>query len=127
MVSQRPSLACIASAQVTMRWRLQVAAQERDRVVAQRQADMAVVLDDLAAGGHRPQRHRRLVDLRHRRGLAGRGGREQRQRLVAQRLDRPQRLAAGKAERRPEGVGLGEPDQARRPGRPRGARGRRRW
>ena len=59
--SQLPSLARIASAQVTMRRRREVRAQEGDRMLAQRQADMAVVLDHLAAGGHRPQRHGRLA------------------------------------------------------------------
>ena len=45
------------------------------------------------------QRDRRLVDLRHGSRLALVGGREQRQRLVAQRLDRPQRLAPGEPQR----------------------------
>ena len=90
----------------------QVLAQEADRMLAQGQADMAIVLDHLAAGRHRPQRHRGLVNLRHDLGFARRGGGEQRQRLVAQRLDRPERLAPRQPQRRPEGVGLGELYQA---------------
>ena len=74
----------------------------------QRQADMAVVLDDFAASRHRPQRHRRLIDFRHGLGLARRRGGEERQRLVAQRLDRPERLAPDESQRRLEGVGLGD-------------------
>ena len=41
-------------------------AEKADRMAAQRQPDMAVVLDHLAAGRHRPQRHRRLADFRER-------------------------------------------------------------
>jgi hypothetical protein len=53
----------------------------------QTEADVAVVLDDLAAGGHRLDRDLRLVELGHR--LAFRCGRPQVERLVAQRLDGP--------------------------------------
>lgn len=55
----------------------------------QGQADMAVVLHDLAAGRHGLQGHGGLVDLGHELLLAGGGGGEQRQGLIAQRLDRP--------------------------------------
>ena len=72
---------------------------------------MAIVLHHLAAGRHRPQRHGRFVDLRNRFVLARGGGREERKRLVAQRLDRPERFAPRQAQRRPEGVGLGELDK----------------
>src|SRR5215470_5389090 len=41
----------------------QVFAQEGDGVIAQRQPDMAVILDNLAAGRHRPQFNDRFVDL----------------------------------------------------------------
>jgi hypothetical protein len=49
----------------------------------QRQAEMAIVLDHLAARGHRRQRHCRLGDLRHQGLLPLVGGLEQRQRRVA--------------------------------------------
>ena len=91
----------------------QIGAQEGDGMLAQREAEMAIVLDHLAAGGHRPERDGGLIDLRQRFGLARRGGGEQRQRLVAQRLDRPERLAARQAERWPERIGFGETDQRR--------------
>jgi hypothetical protein len=68
---------------------LEVVPQERQRMVPQRQADVAVILDDLTAGRHRPQRHRRLADLGDRALLARRRRREQFGRLIAQRLDRP--------------------------------------
>ena len=61
----------------------QVLAQEGDRMLPQRQAEMAVVRDDLAAGGHRPKRDGRLLGLGHDPRLAGRGGGEERQGLVA--------------------------------------------
>ena len=56
----------------------EVIAQERDGVITQRQAEMAVVLHHLTTGGHRPERHRRLVGLRHGGCFQGRGGGEQR-------------------------------------------------
>lgn len=49
----------------------QIRAEEGDRVVAQAQADMAVILDDLATGGHRPERADGLVHLWHELGFAG--------------------------------------------------------
>ena len=72
---------------------------------------MAVVFDDLATGCHRSQRDNGLIDLGHSFILAGGSSRKQRQRLVAQRLDRPERLAPGKSQRRLEGVGLGRLDE----------------
>lgn len=91
----------------------QVVAQERDRMAAQRQADMTIVLDPLAAGRHRPERDGGLVDLGDRFIVASGGGREERQRLVLQRLDRPEGFAASQRERRPEGVGFGELNERR--------------
>jgi hypothetical protein len=41
----------------------QASAQEALRVLAQRETDMPVVLDDFTAGRHRSQRHRRLADF----------------------------------------------------------------
>ena len=69
---------------------------------------MAVVLHDLAADGHWPQHNRRLLLLgdRHRRSRCSR--REERKRLVAQGLDRPQRLSTSESERGAKGVSLGE-------------------
>jgi hypothetical protein len=70
-------------------------------MIAERQPDMAIVLDDFAAGRHRSQRDDRLMDFRHGFALAGRGRGEERQRLVAQRLDRPKGVATGEWERGP--------------------------
>ena len=67
-------------------------------MLAQRQPDMAVVLDHLAALRHRPEHDRRL--LASGTGAASRaGGGEERQGRVAERLDGPERLAAGQAQR----------------------------
>src|SRR5258708_23626663 len=52
----------------------QVFAQEGDGMMPQRQPDMAVILDNLAAGRHRPQFNNRLVDFWHGFPVAG-GGR----------------------------------------------------
>jgi hypothetical protein len=52
----------MASAQVTMRWR-EVTAQETDGMAAQRQPDMAIILDHFAAGGHGPERHRGFAEF----------------------------------------------------------------
>jgi hypothetical protein len=89
----------------------QIGPQEVDRVPAQGQSDMAVILDHLAASRHRPEGDDRLIDFGHGLVVARRGRREQRQRLISQRLDRPERFAPGEPHRRPEGVGLGELDQ----------------
>ena len=51
-------------------------------------------LDNFAAGGHRPQRHRGLTDFLDGPSFPLRGGSKQFQRFVAQRLQRPQRFAA---------------------------------
>ena len=80
-------------------------------MLPQRQAEMAVVGDDLAAGGHRAERDGRLLGLGHDPRLAGRGGREERQGLVGQPPDGPERLAPGEAEGGAEGIGLGELDE----------------
>jgi hypothetical protein len=72
-------------------------------MAAQRQADMAVVLDDLAALGHGLQGSGRLVQF------GGAGLVEQRQGDVAQALDRPGRLAPRQLQAGLEGVGLGQP------------------
>ena len=55
----------------------EVSAQERQRMGAERQADMAVVLDNIAAGLHGAQRDGRLVDLRHGPRFARGGGGEE--------------------------------------------------
>jgi hypothetical protein len=70
-------------------------------------------LDDLTAGRHRTERDRRLVDFRHSLRFAGRRGGEERKRFIAQRLDRPERLAPGEFQRRVEAVGLGDPHERR--------------
>ena len=80
-------------------------------MLAKRQPDMVVILHHLPAGGHRLQCDGRLVDLQHGRLLARRGGGEEGKRVVAERLDRPERLAPGKLERGPEGVRLGQLDR----------------
>ena len=91
----------------------QLGPQEGDRVAAQRQADMAVVLHHLGPGRHRPQGDRRLGCFGD--GCAGtaRRGREQGQLLAGQPLDRPEGVAAGKAERLVQAVGLGDAGQGR--------------
>ncbi len=89
--SQRPSRASIASAQVTMRRRRRSYRRNETGMGEQQEPDMAMVLDHLAAARHRPQRHDRLLDFRHDLYIAGRGRGEERQRFVAQRLDRPER------------------------------------
>jgi hypothetical protein len=58
-------------------------------MAAQRQSDMAVILNNFAACRHRPERYGWLVDFPDGLGFAGGGGREERQWLVAQSLDRP--------------------------------------
>jgi hypothetical protein len=83
----------MASSQVTIR-RACSRAQERDRVSPQGQANMAIVLHHLTPGRHRLERHLRFVDLGSR--------------LVAERLDRPERFASSQAQGRAEGVGFGE-------------------
>src|SRR5260370_38269186 len=87
----------------------QVFAQKGDGVMPQGQPDMAVILDNLAAGRHRPQFNNRLVDLGYSLPVAGGGRREQRQWLLTQRPDRPQPLASSKFQRWVEATGLGDP------------------
>jgi hypothetical protein len=60
----------------------QLRAQEGQGVVPQRKADVAIVLDHLAAGGHRLERDLGLVGLGDDPPLAQGGSREQRERLV---------------------------------------------
>ena len=64
-------------------------AQEEHGMMAQRQSDMAIILDHFATGSHWSQRDDRLKDFGHGLALADRGRGEERQRFVAQRLDRP--------------------------------------
>lgn len=61
-------------------------------MLPQREADVAGILDNFASRRHRPQRHRRLADFLDAPGFPVRGGREQFQRLVPQRLQRPKRF-----------------------------------
>lgn len=70
----------------------QVLPQEGDRVPAQGQPRAAIVGDDLAAFRHRIQWHGGLIELRHRHCLAGGRRCKQRQRLVAESFDMPERL-----------------------------------
>ena len=83
-------------------------------MVAQRQPDVTIVLDDLSTGGHWAQRNARFVELRNGHRLSGGSGGEERQRFVTQRLDLPKRFPARQAHGRPEGIGLGKFDQAGR-------------
>ena len=75
---------------------------------------MAVILHDLTPGRHRLERHLGFLDLGNRLVLARCGSREERQRFVAQRLDRPERFAPSQAQGRPESVGFGELYKRRR-------------
>ena len=43
--------------------RLQLRAQEGDRMAAQAQADMAIVRDHIATRGQRPECYKRLIDI----------------------------------------------------------------
>ena len=88
----------------------QLRAQERDRVLAQREADGAVILHHLPPRQHRVQHHGRLDDLRLRRPAFG--GHEQRQRAVGQGPDRPQRRPAVLVERTVR-IGLRQPLERR--------------
>lgn len=63
-------------------------------MLAQRQADVAVALDDVVAFRHLAQFDLRLLLLGNDGCLALGGGREKRKRFVAQRLYSPQRIAA---------------------------------
>ena len=69
---------------------------------------MAVILHDLTARGHRAERDDGFVNLGHRLVLASGGGCEEREGLVAQRLDRPKRFAPDKTQCGSESVGLGK-------------------
>jgi hypothetical protein len=68
-------------------------------LLAQRETDMPVVLDDFTAGRHRSQRRRRLADFLDPAGFPPRGGSKQFQRFVPQGVERPQRLAPCQPER----------------------------
>jgi hypothetical protein len=97
---------------------LQVFAQKGDGVSPKGQPDMAVILDHLAARRHWAERNNGFMNLGHKRILAGGSGCEQRERLVAQCLDRPQRFAPGKFQGGLEGIGLRKLDKrgGRHPG-----------
>jgi len=83
----------------------QILAQQGQRVASKRQANIAIVLDDLPALGHGLQLRRRLVEF----------GRlwlvEQRQGGVAQGLDRPHCLTPVELEAGQIGVGFGKLSQ----------------
>src|SRR3546814_5345035 len=78
-------------------------------MLPQGQADMAISLADLPPLLHRLEPHGLLDDFMDKSVLAGVRRREQGKLLVAQRLDRPERIAARKAHRHTESVGLGQP------------------
>lgn len=63
-------------------------------MLAQAQVDIAIILDDLPTLLHRVEPHRRLDDFVDEPILAGISRGKQGKLLVAQRLDRPQRIAA---------------------------------
>ena len=85
---------------------VELLAEEGERVAAQRELDGAIILDHLAALGHRRQRDLGLDPARL-------GGGEQRQEGAAEAADPPQRLPPVEAEAM-EGVGIGELLQRRR-------------
>ena len=68
--------------------RLERIAQKGDRVIAERQTNVAVVLHHLLTGGHGRQGQPRFSDLWRRRAIVLDDG-EQRQWIVAKRLDSP--------------------------------------
>jgi hypothetical protein len=69
---------------------------------------MAVIFNHFSAGRHRPKRHRGFLKFEYRSGFAGWCGRKERQRLIPQTLDRPQRLASSEVERGLHSVSLGD-------------------
>src|SRR3546814_17160067 len=80
-------------------------------MLPQGQADMAIILDDLPPLLHRLEPHGLLDDFMDQSVLAGVRRREQGKLLVAQRLDRPERIAAHKAPRHTETVAPGPADE----------------
>ena len=93
----------------------QILPQETDGMATQAQPDAAVILHHLPTGGHRRQRHRRF-------GVRfGGSGVEQRQPLIRQAADRPQRLPPVQTEDL-ERVRLRQPLQRRDQERAAGAR-----
>jgi hypothetical protein len=72
---------------------------------------MAIILHNLTAGGHRAKRDSGFFNLRRRLVFASGGGREERERFIAKRLDRPKRFAPDKTQCGSESVGLGELDK----------------
>ena len=75
---------------------------------AERQTHMAVVLHDLAAGGHQAERGFGFIDFRNSLVLDSCSRREQREVFVAKRLDRPKGFAPDETQCRSKSVGLGE-------------------
>ncbi|MNQ36084.1 hypothetical protein D3C85_495960 [compost metagenome] len=79
---------------------------------AQRQAQVAVIFHHFPTGRHRFQVRRGFGHFRLDRSLPSVRGREKRQRRFPKGLDGPERLAPFQPQRRAEGVGLGQADQA---------------
>lgn len=77
----------------------------------QAEADMTIVLDDFTAGCHRCEFDIRLLQFRDRLLLTFGGSRKQRQRFVAQPLDRPKCLAPRQIQAGSKRIRLGELDQ----------------
>ena len=96
-----------------MRRLLQIGPQEGDGMVAQGEADMAIILHHLASGGHRAKCCGGFRDFGDRLASATGRRREERQFLVAQSLDGPQGVAAREAEGRAKAIGLGDLGQRR--------------
>ncbi|MNL41275.1 hypothetical protein D3C87_1636770 [compost metagenome] len=77
-----------------------IAPQECHGMFAQRQSDMAVILNYLTTVSHGPERDGGFLKLIHHGIFPTGGGGEKRQRLIPQGLDGPERLASGKRKRR---------------------------
>ena len=97
----------------------QVLCEETHRVVPERRPRVSVILDDLPALDLENKRHLGFDHFRDRLDFAFGSRREQRQRVGAQCLERPEHVAALDLQRRPEGIRLGQLDQGfRRNSRP---------
>ena len=115
--SHRPSRACMASSQVTIRRACRSARRNATGCRRKVQADVGGNPPPLAPGRHRLERHLGFLDLHQRLVIARCDSREEgEQQFVAQRLDRPERLASGQAQGRLV-VGFGELQATQTPAR----------
>jgi hypothetical protein len=91
-----------------------IVTQEGNRVLAERQTHMAVILHHFTACGHRAECDYGFFNLGRGLVLASCGRCEEREGFVAKRLDCPKGFAPDKTQCGPESIGLGELDKGRR-------------